>query len=88
VELKGKVRRDRKSVRTVAMAMKAWKWWQKEREGEEQMGSKVEKCVGARAKIMEVKKRWLKKGKDDKKRVGKCNSMTKPLPSSQLNSHS
>jgi hypothetical protein len=43
VELKGKVRRDRKSVRTVAMAMKAWKWWQKEREGEEQMGSKAEK---------------------------------------------
>jgi hypothetical protein len=35
VELKGKVRRDRKSVRTVAMAMKVWKWWQKEREGVE-----------------------------------------------------
>jgi hypothetical protein len=27
--------------------------------------------VGARVKIMEVKKRWQKKGTDDKKRVGK-----------------
>jgi hypothetical protein len=26
VELKGKVRRDRKSVRTVAKAMKVWEW--------------------------------------------------------------
>jgi hypothetical protein len=29
VRLKGKVRRDEKGVRTVAKAMKVWKWWQK-----------------------------------------------------------
>jgi hypothetical protein len=27
--LKGKVKRDEKDVRTVAKAMKVWKWWQK-----------------------------------------------------------